>query len=455
MSGFKFITAKKTGKSRIAKSTFKSVVRTLKTVPPPPLIDIEEVEKKPPTKTPLPQIKLDDIPYLTYLKCIKYEEKHSDMICKKIKTEMGMDITTARQDKLLQDNIKKIMKDYKDNKNKDDVDIYEGKSVDDVIIDNVKHLYNTFISRYMRFLKFRNSVTTQFTTDAHFHIEDCSLVINKKFRDFMNFDISIASVMQRFQYFINNDFEDIEEIVDKEGNYRLDQLYQLLFNQVLINTAPYYEYIIQLLETHEKIRRDLIKTIGRAQENLKKNIETMKKIKVGETISENVRQMIITYLIRMNPKGKIMFNKRITKDEMKKIKSIIDIYEEYCTDKIIDIFDASLEIQDVNDTIKLLKAELDDFNKLYESKLEAIKGAYAKKIFKQFLAETREYYRDASSSASRSVGSMPELADATSVPIGAQPSIPPPPVLPAPPPQPSQVMTNEDAINTLMEKFFN
>lgn len=342
------------------------------------------------------------------------------MICNKIRTEMGMDITNRRQ----------------------------GQTVDDI-----KDLYSTFIRRYMRFLKFRNSVTTQFTTDAHFYIEDCSLVINDKFRHFMNFDISIASVMRRFEYFVETDMETIEEIVDKQGNSRLDKLYQLLFNQVLINTAPYYEYIIQLLETHEKIRRDLIKTIGRAQENLKKNIETMKKIKVGETILENVRQMIVSYLIRMNPKGKIMFNIRITKDEMKKINSIIEMYEKYCTDKIIVIFDASLEIQDVNDTIKLLNAQLNGFNKLYESELEAIKDTYAKDVFKQFLTETREYYRDASSSASRSVGSMPELVDATSVPIGARPKMAPPPMLPAP--QPSQVMTNADAINTLMNKFFN
>ena len=420
MSGFKFITAKKRGKSRIAKSTFKSVIRTLKTVPPP-LVDIKEVEQKPPTIATLPQIQAGNIPYLTYLECKEYGEKNDDMICNKIRTEMGMDLSNKPQGQTDKD---------------------------------VKDLYSTFIRRYMRFLKFRNSVTTQFTTDAHFHIEDCSLVINDKFRNFMNFDISIASVMRRFEHFVETDMETIEEIVDKQGNSRLDKLYQLLFNQVLINTAPYYEYIIQLLETHEKIRRDLIKTIGRAQENLKKNIEIMKKIKIGDTISEEVRQMIVSYLIRMNPKGKIMFNKRITKDEMGKIKSIIDIYEKYCTDKIINIFDASLEIQDVNDTIKLLKAQLNGFNELYESELEAIKDTHAKDIFKQFLTETREYYRDASSSASRSIGSMPKLVDATSVPIGAPPSIAPPPVLPAPPPQPSQVMTNEDAINTLMNKFF-
>lgn len=415
------ITAKKRGKSRVA----KSIVKTLRSIPaPPPLV---EIKKKPPTITPLPQIQAGNIPYITYQECKSYGEKNNDMICNKIRTEMGIDLSNKLP-------------------NQTDKD--------------VKDLYSTFIKRYMRFLKFRNSVTTQFTNDAHFHIEDCSLVINKKFRNFMNFDISIASVMRRFELFAETDMEAIESIIELNGDSRLDKLYRLLYNQVLINTAPYYEYIIQLLETHEKIRRDLIKTIGRAQENLKKNIEVMKKIKVGDTIPEPDQQMIVSYLIRMNPKGDITFNRRITKAEMKKIKSIIDIYEKYCQDKIIDIFDASLEIQDVDDTIKLLKAQLNDFNELYETQIKAIKDEFSKDIFKQFLAETREYYRDASSSASRSVGSMPELVErpqepqkpSTSVPLGA-PKMAPPPVIPAP--STSQVLTNEQAINTLMNKFFN
>ena len=420
------ITAKKRGKSRVT----KSIVRTLKTVPaPPPLVNIKKVGNIPPNIAPKPVIQAGDIPYLTYLECKNYGEKNNDMICNKIKTEMGMDLSNKPQGQ--------TDKDIKD----------------------IKDLYSTFIRRYMRFLKFRNSVATQFTNDAYYNIEGCNLIINKQFKNFMNFDISIASVMRRFELFVETDMEAIENIVELNGNSRLDKLYRLLYNQVLINTAPYYEYIIQLLKTHENIRKDLIKTIGDAQENLKKNIEIMEKIKVGDTISEQVRQMIVSYLIRMNPKENIIFNKKITKNEMKKINSIIDIYKKYCTDEIIDIFDASLEIQDVNDTIKLLEAQLTAFNELYETELENIKDKFSKDVFKQFLAETREYYRDASSSASSSVRSMPELVNigqsSTSVPIGA-PKMTPPPMQPAPmQPAPSQVMTNKDTINTLMNKFFN
>lgn len=347
-----YISAKKKGKSR---RVFDSMLKKLKS-PPSTSTSKSMVESSPSTSTP--KLIQDQL----YDECIDKSKDKEDAICRRIKTEMAMDITNRLQE----------------------------QSEEYIIF-----LYRQFLRRYIRYLEFKNATKTQYEYGGFVNFEGCNLIVDEQFRNFINFDLSIASIMRRYEYFVETDMEAIEEIVDKQGKSRLDKLYQLLFNQVLINTGPYYEYMIQMLHYHEKMKNNFIKVIKHSQDKLKTDINIMKNLERGETVGLPITSMVHTYLMRMNINNKKITDSKskITKEGINLIKQIIEQYNKYCDNFIItEIFEEILEINNEDQLIERFKDMLKDFDKLYEEQLNKINDDYNKYIFEQFLGEFGEYY---------------------------------------------------------------
>jgi len=442
-----YITAKrKNGKSRV-----RSIAKRLGNVPK--LVSRAEIEAEArakvlqnlrdrPPVSPSGTIHPKNVPYQTYSICKNYGEEN-DHLCDIIKTDMGMDLTNT------------------------DVNTTYNISEKDI-----KDLYFAFIRRYMRFLKFRNAVSTQFVSDEYFYIDYCPFIENEQFRNFINFDISLGAVMKTYSSFIELDFEAVENIVDSNGNSRLDKLYRLLYNQVLINAGPYYEYIIKLLKIHEGIKKDLSKTINKTQDLLDKNMGYINDIKKGDTISPELRELVLYYInnsgYNSNNKKGLIFNLKIGDNEIKLINFVLEKYNTLCNYDIDDLFNKKLVIEDTDITIAQFTEQIKVFDELYSEKVSNIENIDEKAIITQFIEEVRTYYRNASNNASSSARRVPALVDGPLRP----PLGPPLPLLRKTSPSrrsisvestsagpsvregPVKSTANENAIEILMKKFF-